>query len=184
MLNSEITVIAVEDTFVPNDKGGYNKLAVTYKTIYKGMEKTDTKKIMSFVNKEVYDALKNAGSGSKWTISSEKEGEYRVWKAAVQSNGGSQGSSSTTASKSTPVSSRGDWETSEERARKQVYIIKQSSITSAIALLKTDKKATSLAEVLDTAQKLTDFVLGKETPQEAATSAMKAVIDLTDDVPL
>ena len=184
-MQTEITVVAVEDTFVANDKGGYNKLAVTYKTIYQGKEKTDTKKIMSFVNKEVYDALKNAGSGSKWTISSEKEGEYRVWKAAVQSDGGSSsGSSRPVTAKGTPVSSRGDWETSDERARRQVYIIKQSSITSAIALLKTDKKNPTVSEVIHTAQEFVDFVLGKEKLEDALNSAMKAAIDLPDDVPL
>lgn len=184
-MQTEIKVIRVVDEFIDNGKGGYNKLSVTYDSMYQGKSKTDTKKIMSFASPEAYNALKSAAPDSKWMITSEKEGEYRVWKNAVPSNGQaapSTGTTSTTASKGTPVASRGDWETSEERARKQVYIVKQSSISAAIALLKTDKKQPEVAEVLKVAQEFTDFVFG--TAPAAAKSDIQGVLDLNDDIPL
>jgi len=184
-MQTEIKIIRVVDNFVENGKGGYNRLEVTYESMYQGKTKTDTKKIMSFASPEAYNVLKDAAPDSKWMIYSEKEGEYRVWKGATPANGTTTTTTSTSpaAAKGTPASSRGDWETSEERARKQVYIIKQSSISSAIALLKTDKKQPEVKDILETAQIFTDFVLGTVAPA-AAKSDIQGVLDLEDDVPL
>jgi len=52
------------------------------------------------------------------------------------------------------------YETAEERAKKQVYIIKQSSISNAIEIAKTDGIGLSVPGVLAIAQELTDWVLG------------------------
>lgn len=49
------------------------------------------------------------------------------------------------------------YETPEERAKKQVYIVKQSSISNAIAFLK-DTGNVSVQDVLSVAQQFTDFV--------------------------
>ena len=184
-MQTEIKIIRVVDNFVENGKGGYNRLEVTYDSMYQGKSRTDTKKVMSFASPEVYNVLKDAAPDSKWMIYSEKEGEYRVWKGATPANGTTTTTTSTSpaAAKGTTVSSRGDWETSEERARKQVYIIKQSSISSAIALLKTDKKQPEVKDILETAQIFTDFVLGTVAPA-AAKSDIQGVLDLEDDVPL
>lgn len=50
------------------------------------------------------------------------------------------------------------YETPEERAKKQVYIIKQSSLANAIAFLGGASTGTTVDEVLNTAQIFTDFV--------------------------
>ena len=58
---------------------------------------------------------------------------------------------------STPV--RSTYETPEERAKKQVYIVKQSSISAAIALLTTGAKSPPSTElIISEAQKFVDFV--------------------------
>ncbi len=57
------------------------------------------------------------------------------------------------------TSPKSTYETPEERAKKQVYIVKQSSISNAIELLSVGAKVPPSAEsVLELAQKFTDFV--------------------------
>jgi hypothetical protein len=56
----------------------------------------------------------------------------------------------------------GSWETPEERAAKQVYIIKQSSLSAAINTLAVGKDVVDPDEVTQLASKYTDFVLGNE----------------------
>ena len=59
--------------------------------------------------------------------------------------------------------SRGNWETPEERAARQVMIIRQSSLSNAIAFFNAigHKKFTEL-DVIDLAKNFEAYVLGKE----------------------
>jgi hypothetical protein len=78
-------------------------------------------------------------------------------------NAGSAGSPepTTKASGSTSFTSpKSTYETPEERAKKQVYIVRQSSISAAIDTLKTDKKNPTKEEVVATAQFYESFVFG------------------------
>ena len=67
MSSIRIKVIAVELASVPTQKGSYQTLDVTYKNQDFG-DKTETKKVMSFTFKEVFNALKDAKSGDTFTI--------------------------------------------------------------------------------------------------------------------
>lgn len=59
-----------------------------------------------------------------------------------------------------------NYETKEERAVKQVYIVKQSSLAQAIQFFNAkDYHDFSLDDVLDTAQQFTDWVLGNDTQE-------------------
>ena len=66
------------------------------------------------------------------------------------------------------------YETPEERAKKQVYIIKQSSLANAIQYL---PEGSSVADVVSIAQVFTDWVLNNELPE-----AKVALADLPDDI--
>jgi len=70
---------------------------------------------------------------------------------------------------------KSNFETPEERAKKQVYIIKQSCIGYAIESLKTDKKNPTPDEVVTLAQFYVDYVMGTNT------DADKKLPDLGDD---
>jgi hypothetical protein len=83
--------------------------------------------------------------------------------------------------KATP-SPKSTYETPEERAKKQVYIVKQSSLSNAIALLNADGKNTitggkkyTKEDVFALAQELTDWVFAQETVKQTA------LIDMPSD---
>lgn len=146
--------------------------------------KAEAKKIMPFGAKEVFATLKNAQGGTVFTIQREKddngywqwigiaEGDVAIEQHAPQVGGG-QPKAATPAPKST-------FETPEERAKKQVYIVRQSSISEAIDTLKTDKKAPTTAEVLAVAKEYEAFVFGID----AAPTANKLPELEDEDIPM
>ena len=50
----------------------------------------------------------------------------------------------------------------EERAARQVYIIRQSSLSNATAILSVGAKSLKVSDVIATAKELEDFVFGKK----------------------
>jgi hypothetical protein len=165
-MNFSIEILAVTPTTKPTAKGSYTQLD----------GKTEGKKIMSFgAGANAFKALKDAKLGQVFSIDAQKNETTGYWDWVSASLG-----NSTSSGASTPVASpKSNYETSEERAKKQVYIIRQSSISSAVSLLKSDKKVPTVDEVLTVATAFTDFVLGNtSTPVES--------IDLNedDDVPM
>lgn len=160
----QIQVIAVNNQTVPTAKGSYQKLEVTYKD---DQGKVGARNIMSFVkeSKPAFDILVNATNGEVFDVSMVKQPgkdgkDYWVWTGATKGVAGAKGNSvqSSTGSGSTTVP-KGNWETAEERAARQIYIIRQSSISSAVANLTAGaKKAPEAHEVLALAKQFEDFV--------------------------
>lgn len=147
------------------DKGKYKMAEVTFKDLAKGQ--TSSKKLMSFSNPVVYKTLVDAKKGEVYTIEMQKnEKGFWDWVAAATANGvntagGGSPEAVTKATGSTSFASpKSTYETPEERAKKQVYIVRQSSISAAIDTLKTDKKSPSVTEVLAVAQQYEAFVFG------------------------
>lgn len=177
-MNFDIEVLSVSRETKPTQKGGsYIQLDVAFKNLTSG--KTEGKKIMSFVKPDkAYKALNEATTGSRFTVTSEKpEGEqYWQWTDVVAVAPGSQ---SVAASKAIPAP-KSTYETSEERAKKQVYIVKQSSISNAIAMLSVGAKSPpSVQSVVDTAQRLTDWVFASQVPANNDIP----LLDMPEDVP-
>lgn len=76
-------------------------------------------------------------------------------------------------------------ETAEERAKRQILIVKQSSLSSAVETVKQDKKVPSTEEVLSVAQEYFDWVMGNTQQQESdkpKPAAQGPTIDLNDDL--
>jgi hypothetical protein len=185
-LNIQIKVVAVEiGNSITKTGKPYKVAEVTYKDL--GMGKTATKKIMPFNHKEVFHTLETAEPGSAWLVGTEKNGEFREWTSIKPLEGGEANATPTstgsTKAAGSPAPSRGDWETREERAKRQVYIIKQSSITAAIALLKTDKKNPDVSEVIKLAQELTNWVLTDIYEQPPAAAKPMSLEDFENDLP-
>ena len=131
-------------------------------------DKVEGKKVIPFGNKEVFDILKNAEKGDVFFIGRTKNADgFWDWdkisevpnnqEAYNEEVGHKQSTKAApTASKTTP------WETPEDRARKQIYIIRQSSLTNAVNTLVGNVNP---EDVKSTAQNYIDFVLGiAETP--------------------
>ncbi len=177
-----IEVITVSKGQQPSKSG---KTMDYLEVAFKKDGKVEGKKLFTAFNKEVCNSLQTAQLGQTFTITAEKEGDFWQWKAATQSSSGSaSGSSSASQShfssgtaKESPV--KGQWETREERALRQVMIVKQSSLANAIATLKTDKAAANADEVLALAQRYTDWVLGLEED-----TGLAGITQMEDDFPL
>lgn len=174
-----IQVVQVEKTTKPTAKGSYQQLEVAYKNLSSG--KLESKKIMSFAAERTFKALADAKQGEQYNITSEKNEKtgYWDWVNAEQAAPGSEGLSTSSAAKPTPVV-RSSYETPEERAKKQVFIIKQSSLTAALKYLELTKaKDFGVTDVQEIAQHFTDWVF----EQPAVNTPAPSVADMEDDVP-
>lgn len=154
----------------------YQMLDVAYKNLTNG--KTEGKKIFSFNQKteKVYKMLNDATAGGKFEITSEKGEKYWDWVDIKPLPPETVGATKVV------IPTKSTYETPEERARRQVLIVKQSSIGAAIELLSVGAKTPPTTQmVLDVAQKFTDWVFSTERPPE---TLMQMQNDMEfDDVP-
>lgn len=179
---SETIKIKVISTEVTN-RGKYDQIEVTFKNLnFDG--KVDAKKHLSFVNQKVFDVLKKAQNGDTFTIERKKDGKnYWQWVGITAEGDEPQAAqlankTTTTATQTAPKST---YETADERAKKQVYIVRQSSIANAIDTLKTDKKTPTVQEVLEVAKQYEAYVFGLGVVQEAEKLPE---FDPDEDIPL
>lgn len=166
------------------NKGKYTQAEVAYKDL--AQNKIASKKLFSFGNKDVYQTITGAKKGEIYNIEMQKNDKgYWDWiKAGTSNTVDTNTQDTTTAPQSKSFSTpKSTYETAEERAKKQVYIVRQSSITSAIALLKTDKKAPSVDEVIDVARAFEAFVFDTQ-PATPSLDKLPALPDDDDDIPM
>lgn len=158
----------------------YRVATVDYKDDF---GKVASKKLFSFGAQEnAFKALSEASPGSVFEVKQEKNDKgYWEWLELKQAPPGAA-QQITDASKMNNGPVRGAWqgESAEERAKKQVFIVKQSSIASAVALLSVGAKAVKVEDVIETAQKLTDFVFAERPKLDTLVDTPN---DL-EDVPL
>lgn len=167
---------------VVENKGRWNQAEIAYKDLNNG--KVASKKLMSFNNKDVYNTLTGAKSGEIYNVELVKN-EKGFWDWTAVSSSTSVDTSNVTASASSiparaNTSPKSTYETAEERAQRQVMIVRQSSAATAVQALKTDKKALSAAEVITFAKELESYVMGIDVPP--LPLAELPVID--DDIPM
>lgn len=132
-----------------------------------------TQKVMSFANPDVFKSLPDfVGKEADVTVTKNDSG-YNQW-AAIKAPGSEvpEASPTATAAAGTRVTGS-NYETREERANKQVYIVKQSSIGSAIETLAAMGELSSPARVIEVAQIYVDYVLG--------TLDDKSIVDMKSD---
>lgn len=156
----QIKVIATENETVPNKsgKGSYQKLTVTYKDLNTG--KVDGRQLFGFGDSErAYKALVVAQANDLYTVEATKGEKYWQWTDAWKSDQAPPPTAAGPVTVTKPNNNafqQRDFETKEERKVKQVYIVRQSSISSAIALLGNEA---TVEQVLDTAKKFEEYVL-------------------------
>lgn len=167
-----ITVLSVTVSTLPTKNGSYQMADVAYKNnTFQG--KVEGKKLMSFgAAKETFSVLSTAQSGASFDIEVVKNDKgYNDWVSAKPSQA-SSGSINSSAPQYAPnkqagasASPKSTYETPEERAQKQVYIIRQSSISAAVSsLVPGAKSALKVDDVLTLAKQYEDFVFGKKSP--------------------
>jgi len=134
----------------------YEFLDLTFKNLsFEG--KAETKKIMPFGSKEVFTTLKTAQKGSVYTIVREKDTNgFWNWIGIVEGEEVIETATNQPVKQSTAAVARSSFETPDERAKKQLYIIRQSSLTNAV---NTAVASVDPENVKQIAEDYIDFVL-------------------------
>ena len=172
----QITVIDVGQPNTHATKNGrsYQSMEVTYKN---DSGQVQSKKLMSFSNPDVFKQAKDWQKGDTVDINTQKDDNgYWQW-ISIGADAIAQASSNTsnTTSKTTRVTGS-NYETKEERAQRQVMIVRQSSISSAISALTAEGKRPSVADILGMAKEFENYVMDNKS--------VDSVADMEDDIPL
>lgn len=165
----QIEIVNVSENQKTNKAGrGYTELEVIYKD---DSGKAGTKKVMSFSNPAVFKGLQAAKTGDKLEITSQKDDNgYWQWTGI----GGGGNTSSTPASNASTTKVVGsNYETKEERALRQKYIVRQSSLTTALGILGVGAKSIDKSAVFGLAEEIEQWVFRTDA----------TLSDLEDDIP-
>jgi hypothetical protein len=161
----QITVIAPPKVeHVANGKGGYDKVELAYKDVSDG--RVSQRKLVSFTNPDLFNKVRAAKVDATYTVNMEKGEKYWEWKSfepaldepGIPTQAPSRGSAAVAAS---PAAGRiSNYETAEERAARQRYIVRQSSLGHAIEIAKHNaaKTVITLDEIFGMAERIKAFV--------------------------
>lgn len=172
-----VKIVEVNIEQVKNGKNQYSKAEVIH--MVNGQARTQ--KIMSFSNPAIFKQVQSMKSGEEYDVTVTKNDQgFNQWAAierASDADGTLDLAPAEKPSKASPAV-RSTYETPEERAQRQLMIVRQSSISNALVYLK-DTVATdatySTDDVLSTAQTFVDFVYGNKDTE--------ALVDMKNDIP-
>lgn len=160
----EIVDVVREDKPSSNGKGTYGQLTVTYRSGGKIAEK----KLMSFTNPAVFKHFEKAQKGENVDVTSVKNEKTGYWDwtaigGGEASQAPSQQSSSNAATSSSTRVTGSNYETKEERAVKQRYIVRQSSLSVASQVLAVGAKGSpKSSEIISLAKEFESYVFSTE----------------------
>lgn len=164
-----ITILNVTVETKPTAKGSYQVADVAYKN-NSFQDKVEGKKVMSFgATAEAFKVLAIAQPGEKYSVNVVKNDKgYNDWvsmsKGVVEQAPATSTTSPGGFKSSATASPRNTYETPEERALKQVYIVRQSSVANAITLLLAGAKTPPAVDtVIATAKQFETYVFDKGT---------------------
>lgn len=165
------TTIELVDIGAPKRDGKLDKMVLVYR---RDGKTTERKLVAIGKTKEVIQKLQQFSKGDVVEVEMEKVGDFWNWNDVVKVE-----APKAAEVKGNSYQRQSTYETPEERAKKQVYIVKQSSITNAIAILNAGGQKYELADVLGLADQLVSYVFGEfgEEEQEAQSD------DFKDDIP-
>lgn len=156
----QITIIDVGTPNTHAAKNGrtYQSMEVTYKD---EQGKVNNKKLMSFSNPGVFKHISGLAKGDSVNVNTEKDQNgYWQW-TSINEGGAPQMAQQSAAAPATRVTGS-NYETKEERAARQVLIVKQSSLSTAVAALAVGaKSAPTASDVIAYAKQLEEYVMGK-----------------------
>lgn len=137
-------------------------------------------------NAPLLEVLKTLATGDTFVMEKEKKGDFWNVVSITKTDGITAPAASLMPSSQTAAKPAGKvlgstYETPEERAKKQVYIVRQSSITAALGYF-TLNKATkaSTEDILAIAKEFEKYVFAST---ELETDPVQGVVDMEDDVP-
>ena len=155
-----IEVIDVSVETKQSKNTSYKMVTVTYRD--GGSGKVQEKKLTSFgKNKKASEVLSRSAKGDKFEVTLEKDGDYWAW-SDIKKSDEAMTTETPSYTKAASPSPRSNYETPEERAARQVYIIRQSSLSSAIAYYDACSSLNedpSVQNIIDTAKVFESYVL-------------------------
>lgn len=172
----KISVLNVQQ----ENKGKYNVLEVSYKDLDSG--KVTSKKLFSFGSQaETFKTLQDTQVGTVYTVTTEKNKDgYWDWIKAEKGAKEEVKNNSTVGSVS-PV--KNTYETAEERANRQLLIVRQHNLTLAVDYLKHLKKTFDLGEVITVAKSFEEYVFGSSKPAVKVDKVIEDIHSLPNDPP-
>lgn len=163
-----IQVLSVQITTVPTQKGSYQVADVAFKNLtFQG--KVEGKKIMSFgATKDSFTVLATAQANDIYDVTVVKNDKnYNDWVSMTKGSADGQEGPATAGQPvkgNAPAARTSTYETPEERAQRQVLIVRQSSLSNAVSTLAVGSKTTPKPdEVIDLARKYEQYVFGVAT---------------------
>lgn len=185
-MNLNIEILKV-DRITKTAKNGknYNQLDVSFKNLDSG--KVEGRKIMPFgETANTHKALNDAMPGNVFSVTALKNeaSGYWDWTAATPQAPGAQAAQEAAQGVKSSAASpapKSTYETPEERAKKQVYIVRQSSISAALELLKhnSPKAPIDTNDVVTVAGQFVDFVFNGNIE---ATNNGPSIEEMEDDI--
>ena len=149
----KIQEVTIEE--VRNGRNKYDKASVVYS--FNGENRTQN--LMSFSNPAVFAKVKALKPGEEVVVTVTKNDKgYNQW-AAVEPVGNTKDEPKSASATTGRVS---NYETAEERAKRQVLIVKQSCLAQAVAFVDPDED-TNVQHVLDVAQQFVDWVMADDS---------------------
>jgi hypothetical protein len=151
-----MALITVQDVSVEEVKKGRNNYQVALVVYTNNKGENKEKKVVSFSNPAVFATVKDAKSGQQYEVEYAKDDPYYNW-ASIK-----LASESAAAPKSAPTGGKvtgSNYETAEERVKRQLMIVRQSSISNALEYMKnTNNQDFGVTDLLGIAQEFVDFV--------------------------
>lgn len=153
----QIQILSVTVEHMPGKNGGYDKAEVAYKD-HEG--KVAGKNVVSFNAPEAFDVLRSAKNGDVLEVTPEKDAKgYWQWVKIVKVDASAPAAKAAPAANGAVATPKNTYETAEERAQKQLLIVRQSSLNAAIATLAPATNAEfNVEDVLNLARTYEKFV--------------------------
>jgi hypothetical protein len=165
----EVIDVVREDKPSSNGKGTYGSLTVTYRSNGKVAEK----KLMSFVNPSVFKYFEAAKKGDSVDVTSVKNDKTGYWDWTAIGTGEAQVAQQPSTNNSATRVTGSNYETKEERAVKQRYIVRQSSVANAIAALGISAKSTPKSgEIVELAKVFEAYVFSQPSALDMLVEEM------------
>ena len=157
-------------------KGKAEGIEVTFKNLENG--KVSVKPVFSFHG--AFDVMKDAKEGQEYNVKAEKDkNDYWVWGSASEGVVGTIGQKAGPKSAPGLPAPRSTYETPEERARKQIYIVRQSSLERAIEFLElTGESNPTQEQVIRVAEIFVHYVM------DVGPNPYAGIANVSDDVPV
>lgn len=173
--------IQIVDVGTPNTHAGkngrsYQSIEVMYKD---ESGKAASKKLMSFSNPSVFKAISTMTKGDVVNVVTQKDDNgYWQWTGINEGGGEAAPKAQATATQGATRVTGSNYETKEERAARQRLIVRQSSLTAALATLTPGAKSVDKEAVKALAEEYSAWVF-----EEGAASSSDPMDGLDNDIP-